>query len=67
MNKFDNIKKVKKSASMNDIQNSNLEKKNKIISLPIEWENKIKNNYPSSISSYILSAIFEKMKKDDFI
>ena len=67
MGKFDNIKKVKQSASMSDIKNSALEKKKKIISIPVEWEEIIKKNQPNSVSSYILNAVFEKLKNDDFL
>ena len=68
MGKFDNIKKVKESASMQESKKStSTDKKKKIISIPVEWENKIKATYPGTISSYILMAIQEKMKREELI
>ena len=68
MGKFDNIKKVKSSASMQESKKIiKTDKKKKIISIPVDWEEKIKSNYPGTISSYILMAIQEKMKREELI
>ncbi len=67
LGKFDNIKKVKKSASMQEISTTKTDKKKKVISIPIDWEEKIKSVYPGTISSYILMAIQEKMKRENIL
>jgi len=68
MGKFDNIKKIKESASMKEQKkDSKKDKKKKIITIPVEWENRIKENYPGTVSSYILMAIQEKMKREGII
>ena len=68
MGKFDNIKKVKNSASMQEVsKTSKADKKKKIITIPVDWEDKIKTTYPGTISSYILMAIQEKMKREGLI
>lgn len=38
--------------------------KKKMISMPEEWDDKIKKVHPGTISSYIVSAIMDKMKAD---
>jgi hypothetical protein len=68
LGKFDNIKKVKNSASMQEVVTATkTDKKKKIISLPVDWEEKIKSVYPGTVSSYILMAIQEKMKKENIL
>ena len=68
LGKFDNIKKVKNSASMQEIVTATkTDKKKKVISIPVDWEDKIKITYPGTISSYILMAIQEKMKREGIL
>jgi hypothetical protein len=43
------------------------EMKKKLIQWPVVWEDKIKAGYKGTVNSYILMAIFERMKKDGFI
>jgi hypothetical protein len=62
-----NLDKAIESAAMNEAekpQNSSL-KKRKIITIPIEWEERIKRAYPGSFSSYILMSLKEKMDRDN--
>ncbi len=65
-NKFANLDKAMQSAAMNeaDKKENNTVKKRKIITIPIEWEKRIKKQYPGSFSSYILMALKEKMDRD---
>lgn len=43
------------------------QKNEKLIQWPVAWEEKIKEVYEGTVNSYILMAIFERMKKDGFI
>jgi hypothetical protein len=65
-NRFDNLDKALQSAAMTEIEppKNNKEKKRKIITIPITWEERIKAAYPGSFSSYILMALKEKMDRD---
>ena len=66
-NKLANLDKAMQSASMNEASRSqdNSLKKRKIITIPVEWERRIKQQYPGSFSSYILMALKEKMDRDN--
>jgi predicted phosphohydrolase len=39
--------------------------KKKMIQLPVELDNRIKKIYTGTCSSYILMAIYEKLKRDE--
>lgn len=69
MGKFDNIKKVKNTAPMKEISKKEIKPKmkKKVINLPIEWEEIIKKEYPGSVTSYILMAIKEKLKREELL
>ena len=43
------------------------EKKKKLISIPVEWEEKIKAYHGGTVNAYILIAIQERMQKDGLI
>jgi len=64
-----NIEKVKSSAAMNENvkAENNFTKKKKLISIPVEWEDKIKAYYGGTVSAYILIALQERMQKDGLI
>ena len=64
-----NIEKVKSSAVMNEKENTKkvFEKKKKLISIPIEWEDKIKAYHGGTVNAYILIALQERMQKDGLI
>ena len=64
-----NIEKVKSSAAMSEQENASkgFEKKKKLISLPVEWEEKIKSFHGGTVSAYILIALQERMQKDGLL
>lgn len=64
-----NIEQVKSSAAMNENTKSEKSfiKKKKLISIPIEWEDKIKAYHGGTLSAYILIALQERMQKDGLI
>ena len=64
-----NIEKVKRSAAMTERTEPKTkpEKKKKLISIPVDWEEKIKGYYGGSINAYILIAIQERMQKDGLL
>jgi hypothetical protein len=64
-----NIEKVKSSAAMNEkeIQKSGLEKKKKLINIPVEWEEKIKAFHGGTVNAYIIMALQERMQKDGLL
>ena len=55
------------SAPMSEANTENNEKKKKLISIPADWDSKIKHHYKGTINSYILMAIYERMQKDGMI
>lgn len=62
-----NIEKVKSSAAMSEREeNSKIdrEKKKKLITIPVEWEEKIREFHGGTVSAYILIALQERMQKD---
>ncbi len=69
MGKFDNIKKVKDTAPMKETitKTAKPKMKKKVINLPVEWEEIIKREYPGSVTSYILMAIKEKLKREELL
>ena len=65
-----NIEKVKASAAMSEQQQgkgSPKEKKKKLITVPVEWEEKIKAFHGGTVSAYILIALQERMQKDGLL
>ena len=64
-----NIEKVKSSAAMSEQEpaRKSFEKKKKLISLPVEWEEKIKSFHGGTVSAYILIALQERMQKDGLL
>lgn len=66
---FDALNAAMESAPMAEqpTASTNDEMKKKLIQWPVAWEEKIKAGYKGTINSYILMAIFERMKKDGFI
>jgi hypothetical protein len=65
---FDALNAAMSSAPMAETTNTNSEEmKKKLIQWPVAWEEKIKEAYKGTVNSYILMAIFERMKKDGFI
>lgn len=49
----------------NGLDRTAKEFKNKMIKLPIELDDRIKKIYNGTCSSYILMAIYEKLKRDE--
>ncbi|MDP3292698.1 MAG: hypothetical protein Q8M43_11775 [Sulfuricurvum sp.] len=65
-----NIEKVKSSAAMSEREEhlkGDKEKKKKLITIPIEWENKIREFHGGTVSAYILIALQERMQRDGLI
>ena len=64
-----NIEKVKSSAAMSEQESNpkNFEKKKKLITIPVAWENKIKGFHGGTVSAYILIALQERMQKDGIL
>ena len=61
-----NIEKVKSSAAMNEKENQKqgMEKKKKLINIPIEREEKIRAYHGGTVNAYIIMALQERMQKD---
>ena len=62
-----NIEKVKSSAAMSEREEnikSDKEKKKKLITIPVVWEEKIREFHGGTVSAYILIALQERMQKD---
>ena len=65
-----NIEKVKDSAAMSERQEvikSDKTKMKKLITLPVEWETKIRDFHGGTVSAYILIALQERMQKDGLL
>ena len=64
-----NIEKVKQSAAMSEQKSvaTKHAKKKKLITIPVEWEDKIKAYHGGTVNAYILIAIQERMQKDGLI
>lgn len=65
-----NIEKVKSSAAMSERENSpksDKEKKKKLITIPVEWEEKIRTYHGGTVSAYILIALQERMQRDGLL
>jgi len=61
-----NMKKVAESAAMSE-RSGAMEKKKKLITLPVSWEEKIRNYHGGTVSAYILIALQERMQKDGLL
>ncbi|WP_310440992.1 hypothetical protein [Sulfurimonas sp.] len=61
-----NIEKVKSSAAMSEqeTKKKGLEKKKKLINIPVEWEEKIRSYHGGTLNAYIIMALQERMQKD---
>ena len=64
---FDVLDKAFNSAPMSEAKAENTNNKKKLISMPQDWENKIKNHYKGTVNSYILMSVFERMQKDGML
>ncbi len=65
-----NIEKVKSSAAMSEqeqTQKQGLQKKKKLINIPIEWEEKIRAYHGGTINAYIIMALQERMQRDGLL
>ncbi len=65
-----NIEKVKSSAAMSEREEehkSEKGKKKKLITIPVEWENKIREFHGGTVSAYILIALQERMQRDGLL
>lgn len=64
---FNILDKAFQSAPMGEKISTNNDKKKRLISIPQDWDDKIKNHYKGTVNSYILMAIYERMQKDNII
>ena len=64
---FNVLDKAFNSAPMQEAKSAGDEKMKKLISIPIEWDDRIKRNFKGTVNSYILMAIYERMQKDGII
>lgn len=67
---LENIEKVKNSAAMSEREEHNKnekEKKKKLITIPTEWEDKIRSFHGGTVSAYILIALQERMQRDNLL
>lgn len=62
-----NIEKVKSSAAMSERENGDKGKKKKLITIPVEWEEKIRKFHGGTVSAYILIALQERMQRDGLL
>lgn len=65
-----NIEKVKSSAAMSEreeLVKSDKEKKKKLITIPVEWDDIIRQFHGGTVSAYILIALQERMQKDGLL
>jgi low affinity Fe/Cu permease len=65
-----NIEKVKSSAAMSEKEEKlqgEKEKKKKLITIPTQWEEKIREYHGGTVSAYILIALQERMQRDGLI
>ncbi len=61
------LDKAFNSAPMQEVKSINAGKMKKLISIPVEWDDKIKKHFQGTVNSYILMAIYERMQKDGII
>jgi hypothetical protein len=64
-----NIERVKSSAVMSEKEENSkkLEKKKKLINMPVDWEEKIKAFHGSTVNAYIIMAVQERMQRDGLL
>lgn len=65
-----NIEKVKSSAAMSEqeqTQKQGLQKKKKLINIPVEWEEKIRSYHGGTVNAYIIMALQERMQRDGLL
>lgn len=65
-----NIEKVKNSAAMSEKEEETKGekgKKKKLITVPVEWEKKIRDFHGGTVSAYILIALQERMQRDGLL
>jgi hypothetical protein len=65
-----NIEKVKSSAAMSEqeqTQKQGLQKKKKLINIPVEWEDKIRSYHGGTLNAYIIMALQERMQRDGLL
>lgn len=62
-----NIEKVKSSAAMSEREEEVKGKKKKLITIPVEWEKKIREFHGGTVSAYILIALQERMQRDGLL
>ncbi|MCK9374363.1 MAG: hypothetical protein M0P91_14370 [Sulfuricurvum sp.] len=65
-----NIEKVKSSAAMSERESAvktEKEKKKKLITIPVDWEEKIRDFHGGTVSAYILIALQERMRRDGLL
>lgn len=72
MSKFDAIKELAKGKGLTENKSqtnkgNDKDIKHKLIPLPKEWEELIKTKHYGPISSYIMSAIKEKMMRENLL
>jgi hypothetical protein len=73
--KMSRLKRMSKAVSGADlktekekkISKGKIEMKNKNLRMPKEWDEIISQNYAGTVTSYILMAIRNQMKEDDFL
>ena len=62
-----NIEKIKSSAAMSEREETQKGKKKKLITIPTQWEEKIRAYHGGTVSAYILIALQERMQRDGLI
>ena len=73
--KMSRLKRMSKAVSGADLKTEKekkvskgkIEMKNKNLRMPKEWDEIISQNYAGTVTSYILMAIRNQMKEDDFL
>ncbi|MBY0379684.1 MAG: hypothetical protein K2P99_04720 [Burkholderiales bacterium] len=64
---YEVLDKAFNSAPMQESKSVGDEKMKKLISIPIEWDDRIKRHFKGTVNSYILMAIYERMQKDGIV
>ena len=65
-NDLQKIAQAMRSAPMTE-RTGTTEKKKKLIAIPVSWEEKIRQHFGGTVSSYITIAIQERMQKDGLL
>lgn len=61
---YDALDKAYNSAPMQEAKSASDKKMKKLISMPTEWEEKIKRHFKDTVNGYITMAIYERIQKD---